>query len=129
MSMILQNSNSRAGSILCRESTKENTRAQGSGTFFGDPGGIIYDASAPLTRSELLRERLVFEPRGFELSARVYQVKTPVIRLRLLLGEPTSINLEHLFDDLFKLRDRFKALGMEIKDGEVYLPDLEIDHV
>ena len=129
MSMILQNSNSRAGSILCRESTKENTRAQDSGTFFGDPGGIIYDASAPLTRSELLRERLVFEPRGFELSARVYQVKTPVIRLRLLLGEPTSINLEHLFDDLFKLRDRFKALGMEIKDGKVYLPDLGTDHV
>ena len=97
--------------------------------LIGDPGGIIYDASAPLTRSELLRERLVFEPRGFELSARVYQVKTPVIRLRLLLGEPTSINLEHLFDDLFKLRDRFKALGMDIKDGKVYLPDLEIDHV
>ncbi len=46
-----------------------------------------------------------------------------------MLGEPTSINLEHLFDDLFKLKDRFKALGMEIKDGKVYLPDLEIDHV
>ncbi|HMS31265.1 MAG TPA: hypothetical protein PJ984_02620 [Candidatus Saccharibacteria bacterium] len=124
MSMILQNSNSRAGSILCRESTKENTRAQGSGTFFGDPGGIIYDASAPLTRSELLRERLVFEPRGFELSARVYQVKTPVIRLRLLLGDLTSISLEHLFDDLFRLRDNFKALGMILKDGEAYLSDL-----
>lgn len=40
-------------------------------------------------------------------------------------GEPTHIFLEHLFDDLFTLRDRFKELGMVIKDGEVYLPDLE----
>ena len=40
-------------------------------------------------------------------------------------GELTHINLEHLFDDLFRLRDRFKELGMVIKDGQVYLPDLE----
>jgi hypothetical protein len=39
-------------------------------------------------------------------------------------GEPTSIFLEPLFDDLFRLRDNFKALGMVLKDGEVYLPDL-----
>jgi len=43
-----------------------------------------------------------------------------------MLGEPTSINLEHLFNDLFELKDRFKALGMVIKDGQVYLPDLEM---
>ena len=40
-------------------------------------------------------------------------------------GEPTSIILEHLFDDLFTLRDRFKELGMVIKGGKVYLPDVE----
>lgn len=39
-------------------------------------------------------------------------------------GEPTSIFLEHLFDDLFRLRDNFKALGMVLKNGVVYLPDL-----
>ena len=39
-------------------------------------------------------------------------------------GEPTSIFLEPLFDDLFRLRDNFKALGMVLKDGEAYLPDL-----
>lgn len=42
-----------------------------------------------------------------------------------LYGEPTNINLELLFHDLFVLRDRFKELGMVIKNGEVYLPDLE----
>ena len=46
-----------------------------------------------------------------------------------MLGDLTSISLEHLFDDIFRLRDNFKALGMILKDGEVYLPDLEIDHV
>lgn len=40
-------------------------------------------------------------------------------------GEPTNINMELLFRDLFALRDRFKELGMVIKNGEVYLPDLE----
>lgn len=40
-------------------------------------------------------------------------------------GEPTHINLELLFNDLFLLRDRFKELGMTIKDGEIYLADLE----
>lgn len=40
-------------------------------------------------------------------------------------GEPTNINVELLFRDLFALRDRFKELGMVIKNGEVYLPDLE----
>jgi hypothetical protein len=44
--------------------------------------------------------------------------------LKSTYGEPTSIFLEHLFDDLFLLRDNFKALGMVLKDGEVYLPDL-----
>ncbi len=40
-------------------------------------------------------------------------------------GEPTHINLEPFFDDLFKLKDRFEAIGMIIKDGKVYLSDLE----
>lgn len=40
-------------------------------------------------------------------------------------GEPAHINLELLFNDLFLLRDRFKELGMTIKDDEVYLADLE----
>lgn len=42
-----------------------------------------------------------------------------------LFGEPTHIILEPFFDDLFRLKDRFEALGMIIKDGKVYLPDLE----
>jgi hypothetical protein len=41
------------------------------------------------------------------------------------IGDPTNINVELLFRDLFALRDRFKELGMVIKNGEVYLPDLE----
>jgi len=45
--------------------------------------------------------------------------------MALSCGELTHINLEHLFDDLFRLRDRFKELGMVIQDGQVYLPDLE----
>ena len=45
--------------------------------------------------------------------------------LSLYRGEPTNINVELLFRDLFVLRDRFKELGMVIKNGEVYLPDLE----
>lgn len=40
-------------------------------------------------------------------------------------GEPRGIFLEHLFVDLFKLRERFRDLGMVIKDGKVFLPDLE----
>ena len=40
-------------------------------------------------------------------------------------GEPTHISMELLFDDLFALKDRFEVLGMIIKDGKVYLPDLE----
>jgi hypothetical protein len=40
-------------------------------------------------------------------------------------GELTNINVELLFRDLFVLRDRFRELGMVIKNGEVYLPDLE----
>lgn len=44
-------------------------------------------------------------------------------------GEPTHINLEHLFDDLFSLKAKFESLGMIIKDGKVYLPDLEELHV
>ena len=92
---------------------------------YGDPGGINASLlSTALTRSKLLRQHLAIEPRGFGLSARANQVKTPVFRLRLLLGEPTSINLEHHFDDLFKLKKKFEALGMVIKDGTIYLPDL-----
>ena len=41
-------------------------------------------------------------------------------------SEPTSINLELLFEDLFKLKERFEALGMTIKDGRVYVPDLTL---
>lgn len=33
--------------------------------------------------------------------------------------------MELLLRDLFALRDRFKELGVVIKNGEVYLPDLE----
>lgn len=44
-------------------------------------------------------------------------------------GEPAHINLELLFNDLFLLRDRFRELGMTIKDGEVYLADLENEDV
>lgn len=33
--------------------------------------------------------------------------------------------MELLFRDLFVLRDCFKELGIVIKNGEVYLPDLE----
>ena len=33
--------------------------------------------------------------------------------------------MELLFRDLFVLCDRFKELGMVIKNSEVYLPDLE----
>src|SRR5690606_31942314 len=40
-------------------------------------------------------------------------------------GEATHIFLEHLSDNLFLLRDRFKDLGMDIVEGKVYLPDLE----
>lgn len=43
----------------------------------------------------------------------------------MAFGEPTHINLEHLFNNLFVLRDKFEALGMVIKDGKVYLLDLE----
>lgn len=45
------------------------------------------------------------------------------------MDEPTHINLEHLFDNLFALKDRFENLGMAIKDDKVYLPDLEDDSV
>ena len=47
---------------------------------------------------------------------------------KLSIGEPTSIILEHLFADLFLLKDRFEALGMTIKDGKVYLADIEELH-
>ncbi|MDK2899432.1 MAG: hypothetical protein PWQ10_619 [Patescibacteria group bacterium] len=49
--------------------------------------------------------------------------------LKSTCGELASINSEHLFDNLFVLRDRFKELGMVIKNGEVYLPDLEEKNV
>ena len=44
----------------------------------------------------------------------------------IFLGEPTSFNLEHLIDDMLTLRDRFKEIGMVVKNGEVYLDDLEV---
>lgn len=43
----------------------------------------------------------------------------------VFLGDPTGIFLEHLFVDLFTLRDRFRELGMVIDSGKVYLPDME----
>lgn len=43
----------------------------------------------------------------------------------ILYGELTNINVELLFRDLFVLRNRFKELGMVIKNGEVHLLDLE----
>lgn len=51
--------------------------------------------------------------------------KNNLIKLYKQIGEPTNINVELLFRDLFVLRDRFKELGMVIKNGEVYLPDLD----
>ena len=42
-----------------------------------------------------------------------------------LYGDLTNINLGLFFRDLFVLQDRFKELGMVIKNGEVRLPDLE----
>ena len=42
-----------------------------------------------------------------------------------LYSDLTNINVELLFRDLFVLRNRFKELGMVIKNGEVHLPDLE----
>ena len=57
-------------------------------------------------------------------SRREPPIKYPTARVRYFIGEPTSINLEHLFDDLFKLKKKFEALGMVIKDGTIYLPDL-----
>ena len=42
-----------------------------------------------------------------------------------LSSEPESIDLEHLFDDLFKLRNRFIDLGMKYGEGGVYLADLD----
>ena len=57
-----------------------------------------------------------------------YRLKTNKKTPKSLLipnGEPAHINLELLFNDLFLLRDRFKELGMTIKDGEIYLADLE----
>jgi len=53
-----------------------------------------------------------------------HSTKKAQLMLSYFRGEPTSIFLEHLFDDLFRLRDSFKALGMVLKEGEVYLPDL-----
>ena len=52
--------------------------------------------------------------------------KIPQAGWDTFLGDPTGIFLEHLFDDLFELRDRFKELGMFIEDGEVHLRDLEV---
>ena len=40
-------------------------------------------------------------------------------------GDPTSIYLEHLFNDLFALRDRFRELGLVMQDGNAYISDLE----
>lgn len=43
----------------------------------------------------------------------------------ILYGDLTNINIGLFFRDLFVLQDRFKELGMVIKNGEVRLPDLE----
>ncbi len=45
--------------------------------------------------------------------------------MNLFRGDPRGIFLEHLLVDLFTLRDKFRDLGMIIKDGNLYLPDLE----
>jgi hypothetical protein len=67
---------------------------------YGDPGGINASLlSTALTRSKLLRQHLAIEPRGFGLSARANQVKTPVFRLRLLLGDPGGIRTRDLLDE------------------------------
>jgi hypothetical protein len=51
--------------------------------------------------------------------------KSPPSSVSYFRGEPTGIILEHLFDDLFTLRDWFQELGMVIKNGKIYLPDLQ----
>lgn len=43
----------------------------------------------------------------------------------ILYGDLTNINIGLFFRDLFALQDHPKELGMVIKNGEVYLPDLE----
>lgn len=60
---------------------------------------------------------------GAHLLSRVDQTKSPPM-VSFLFGDLTSINLEHLFDDLFILKDRFKALGMRYRGSGVYLADL-----
>lgn len=50
--------------------------------------------------------------------------KKPILWMSVFLGDLTSINLEHLFGDLFKLRDNFKELGMDMHDGVIFFPDL-----
>ncbi len=45
--------------------------------------------------------------------------------LKSTYGDLTSINLEHFFDNLFRMCRRFRDLGMVMKGGEVYLPDLD----
>lgn len=44
--------------------------------------------------------------------------------LSTFIGEPRRINLEPFFDNLFRLRDNFKALGMNMHDGVIFFPDL-----
>lgn len=65
------------------------------------------------------------EPRRLAALQIHIKQKRPFSKRKVPFGEPTNINVELLFRDLFALRDRFKELGMVIKNGEVYLPDLE----
>lgn len=89
------------------------------------PAGSLRSSAAAC--SEQVPARVLASPhplRKFNLW-RDRQKNSPTLRLSYFSGEPTHIILEPLFDDLFALKDRFEALGMIIKDGKVYLPDLE----
>ena len=68
---------------------------------------------------------IVYRSRVIRINSQIEN--SPRINPRaIFFGDPTGIFLEHLFDDLFELRDRFKELGMFIEDGEVHLRDLEV---
>lgn len=48
-----------------------------------------------------------------------FQAKHALLERNNPIGDLKSINLEHLFDDLFRLKKKFEALGLVIKDNRV----------
>lgn len=81
-------------------------------------------------RSKLLHARSCTNPEGSDSLSRINQVKTPVFRLRLLLGELNATRVEHLFKSLIALDERLEALGIIEIDGKMlFLPTEEGSHV